>query len=124
VRLVQLGFAAGVVSVLALWLFWPLPLAALLAGFALAGAMGIVQGASFSAIPQLNPTAIGRARASGAVAQLGNLGTTTGTPILALMIAALGPAGVAAFALPLCLLGIAIHHLQAARRKRMDAAAN
>ena len=54
----------------------------LLAAFALAGAMGIVQGASFAAIPQLNHSAEDRARASGAVAQLGNLGTTTGTPLL------------------------------------------
>lgn len=123
VRLVQLGFAAGAASVLALWLVWPVPVLALLAGFALAGAMGIVQGASFSAIPQLNPAAADRARASGAVAQLGNLGTTTGTPLLALMIAGFGAAGVVAFALPLCLLGMAIHQLQARRRNRMDAPA-
>jgi predicted MFS family arabinose efflux permease len=71
----------------------------------------------------LNPAAADRARASGAVAQLGNLGTTTGTPLLALMIAGFGAAGVVAFALPLCLLGMAIHQLQARRRNRMDAPA-
>ena len=88
----------------------------LAASLVLAGAMGIVQGASFAAIPQLNHSAVDRARASGAVAQLGNLGTTTGTPVLALMIGAMGPAGVVAFALPLCLLGIAVHLLQGWRR--------
>ena len=63
----------------------------------------------------------GRGRAvagSGAVAQLGNLGTTTGTPILAVLIAAFGPAGVVGFAVPLCLGGILVHGLQARRRRR------
>jgi len=47
------------------------------------------------------------------------LGTTTGTPVLALMIGAMGPLGVVAFALPLCLLGIAVHMVQARRRARL-----
>jgi hypothetical protein len=52
------------------------------------------------------------------VTQLGNLGTTTGTPILAVLIAAFGPAGVVGFAVPLCLGGILVHGLQARRRRR------
>lgn len=116
VTLVQAGFAAGAVSVVALWLVWGQGAAMLAAALIFAGAMGIVQGASFAAIPQLNATAIDRARASGAVAQLGNLGTTTGTPILAFLIARLGEGGVAAFALPLCLAGIAMHVWLARRR--------
>jgi hypothetical protein len=52
------------------------------------------------------------------VAQLGNLGTTTGTPILAVLIAAFGPAGVVGFAVPLCLGGILVNGLQARRRRR------
>jgi len=60
----------------------------------------------------------GRSLAAGAVAQLGNLGTTTGTPILAVLIAAFGPAGVVGFAVPLCLGGILVHGLQARRRRR------
>ena len=118
VRLVQWGYALGALAAVILGLVWGQGTLVLLAAFALAGAMGIVQGASFAAIPQLNHSAEDRARASGAVAQLGNLGTTTGTPVLALMIGALGPAGVVAFALPLCLLGIAVHLLQGWRRAR------
>lgn len=116
VRMVQAGYTAGLLATLILWAGWGQGTITLLAAFALAGAMGIVQGASFAAIPQLNPTADDRARASGAVAQLGNVGTTSGTPILALLIAGMGPSGVIAFALPLCVAGIAVHALQARRR--------
>jgi nitrate/nitrite transporter NarK len=84
----------------------------------LAAALGIVQGASFAAIPVLNPRPADRAAAAGAIAQLGNLGTTTGTPLLAAMLAGMGPVGVALFAGPFCLLGIVVHHWQAARRAR------
>lgn len=116
VQLVQAGFAVGAVAAVALWLGWGQGWVMLGASLTLAAAMGIVQGASFAAIPQLNDTALDRARASGAVAQLGNLGTTTGTPLLAWLITQIGPVGVAAFALPLCVAGIAVHAMQARRR--------
>lgn len=118
VQMVQAGYAMGVLSTLMLWAGWGAGDLALIAAFLLAGAMGIVQGASFAAIPQLNHGAEDRARASGAVAQLGNLGTTTGTPLLALMLGAMGPMGLIAFCLPLCLAGITAHALQARRRAR------
>ncbi|PLL13726.1 MFS transporter [Tabrizicola sp. TH137] len=118
VQMVQAGYAAGALATLLLWAGWGQGNLALIAAFLLAGAMGIVQGASFASIPQLNPAPEDRARASGAVAQLGNVGTTTGTPLLALMIGAMGPSGLIAFCLPLCLAGIAVHALQARRRAR------
>jgi len=117
VQMVQAGYAAGLVATLLLWAAWGQGSVVLVAAFALAGAMGIVQGASFASIPELNATAEDRARASGAVAQLGNVGTTTGTPLLALMIAGMGPLGVVAFSLPLCAAGILLHAIQARRRQ-------
>ncbi len=119
IHMVQAGYALGLFAALALWAGWGQGAITLIASFALAGAMGIVQGASFAAIPQLNPGAEARAQASGAVAQLGNVGTTSGTPILAMMIAAMGPSGLIAFAVPLCLAGMAIHALQSRRRARL-----
>lgn len=116
VHLVQAGFAVGALSIATLWLVWGQAALMLIAALVFAAAMGIVQGASFASIPQLNPTPMDRARASGAVAQLGNLGTTTGTPVLAFLIARMGESGVIAFALPLCLWGIAVHVLLARRR--------
>jgi len=118
VVLVQLGFAIAFVAGVALWLGWESPVFRLAAALALAAALGIVQGASFASIPQLNASGRDRAEASGAIAQLGNLGTTTGTPILAGLIAAFGLAGLVGFILPLCAGGIVIHAWQARRRRR------
>ena len=118
VALVQIGLGAALVCVLALWLVWGQAVAVVLVSLALAGALGLVQGASFNVIPQLNASAEHRAQAAGALAQMGNLGTTTGTPILAAMIATLGINGVALFALPLCALGILVHAWLKTRRAR------
>ncbi len=118
VHLVQGGFAVALVGALLMGLCWDWPALRLTGALGLAAALGIVQGASFAAIPQLNATPQDRSMASGAVAQLGNLGTTTGTPILALLVSSYGVAGIVGFAVPLCLGGMAVHALQAARRRR------
>jgi DHA1 family inner membrane transport protein len=99
-----------------LWAFWGQGAGMVAGGFLLSGALGIVQGASFASIPELNATPEDRARAAGAVAQLGNLGTTTGTPVLAALLAATGPPALAIAAIILCGVGIAVHRLQARRR--------
>jgi DHA1 family inner membrane transport protein len=117
VRLVQLGFAVALVAAVALGPVWQAPGLRLGAVLLLSAALGIVQGASFASIPQLNASEGDRSLAAGAVAQLGNLGTTTGTPVLAALIGAFGAAGVAGFAVPLCLGGIVLHSLQARRRR-------
>ena len=116
VRVVQAGFGVVVVAAMGLWAFWGVGVAE--AGFAclLSAAMGIAQGASFAAIPQLNATAPDRAMAAGAIAQLGNLGTTTGTPMLALIVAQAGVTGLALFLVAFSLLGIVLHQVQARRR--------
>lgn len=116
VRLVQAGYAVAVPGFLILWAFWGQGAGMVAGGFLLSGALGIVQGASFASIPELNASAQDRARAAGAVAQLGNLGTTTGTPVLAALLASAGPAGLTVAAVVLCAVGIAIHALQRARR--------
>jgi DHA1 family inner membrane transport protein len=116
VRLVQLGYAAAIPGFLLLWAAWGDGTGMVVAGFWLSAALGIVQGASFASIPELNATPEARARAAGAVAQLGNLGTTTGTPVLAALLAVSGPPGLALAATALCILGIGAHQLQARRR--------
>ncbi|WP_022703483.1 MFS transporter [Pseudorhodobacter ferrugineus] len=116
IRMVQAGFAISVIATLCLWAFWGHDGAMIAAALTLAAMLGIVQGASFAAIAQLNPTADGRARAAGAIAQLGNLGTTTGTPLLAALIAGQGVSGMALFVLIPSVLGIAFHQIQAHRR--------
>jgi len=45
-------------------------------------ALGLMQGASFAAIPELNARPADQALANGALAQTGNMGNTLGTPVL------------------------------------------
>jgi hypothetical protein len=116
VRLVQWGYGAAIPGFLILWAFWGQGAGMVAGGFVLSAALGIVQGASFASIPELNASADDRARAAGAVAQLGNLGTTTGTPVLAALLATAGPPALAVAAVVLCCCGIAVHSLQRARR--------
>ncbi len=116
VQLVQAGFAGAVLSGAALWLCWPDPFSAMAASFGIAAALGVVQGASFAAIPQLNQSLQDRTRAAGALAQLGNLGTTTGTPMLVYLMFHFGISGFAAFVVVFSGLGIAVHQLQTMRR--------
>ncbi len=117
VQLVQGGFALGIAGSLALRVFWGQGALEATAALAVAAAVGIVQGASFAALAQLNPRAEDRALGSGAIAQLGNLGTTAGTPLLALILAKLGVNGMTVFLVVFFALGIGIHALQARRRR-------
>ena len=87
IRVVLLGFALAA----GLALLLPLAPHSATPAIALFAALGLVQGASFTAIAQLNQTAESRALANGALAQMGNLGNMLGTP---LMLAVLGLTGV------------------------------
>jgi hypothetical protein len=115
-RLVQAGFAGAMISGLALWLLWG-GSAALLGAWGIAACLGIVQGASFAAVPQLNPDPADQGRAAGAIAQLGNLGTTTGTPLLAWLILGQGVTGLVLFVLLPSFLGLLLHQWLARRRQ-------
>jgi MFS transporter, DHA1 family, inner membrane transport protein len=118
VRVVQIGFAAAVGFSGLLWVVWQAPGLTVLAAFGVAAGLGLVQSASFAAIPQLNATADARARASGAIAQLGNVGTTSGTPLLVWLMSVAGVTGLALFLAGFSALGIFLHGLQARRRLR------
>jgi DHA1 family inner membrane transport protein len=48
--------------------------------------LGLIQGGSFAAVPELNKTAQDQALSNGVMAQMGNLGNTLGTPILLLVL--------------------------------------
>ncbi|MEM1360327.1 MAG: MFS transporter [Pseudomonadota bacterium] len=50
-------------------------------------AIGLVQSASFAAVPELNDTTEARAYANGGLAQMGNLGNASGTPVLLFILA-------------------------------------
>lgn len=102
---VCLGFALSAVALVWLWLIPGGPVAC----FALAGAMGLIQGATFAAVPQLNADADTQAQANGAMAQMGNLGNTMGTPVMAAALAVMGYAALPVLAGCAMLIGLALH---------------
>ena len=69
---------------------------------------GMAGGAAFSLIPYLSQETLVQSRANGAVAQMGNLGSTVGPPVFAALLAAWGMAGLALMVLGLAVLGIGV----------------
>jgi MFS transporter, DHA1 family, inner membrane transport protein len=116
VLIVQGGFALAALAAIIMWLGWGNATVAVCGALLLSAAVGLVQSASFASIGQLNEAAQDQARAAGAIAQLGNLGTFLGTPILAALIVNYSIDGVAAFAFLLSLGGIAMHAWLKVRR--------
>jgi predicted MFS family arabinose efflux permease len=114
VQVVMAGFA--LVALALLWLM-AAP-GGTLAVLALAAALGLVQGASFAAVPELNADPADQARANGAMAQMGNVGNTIGTPALAAMLAGAGYAGMMGAAILVTLAGLATHLALARARAR------
>lgn len=114
VRIIRAGFAASLGFALILWWDpsqgWPY--------LAMAAAMGLVQGASFALVPVLNAAPRAQAQANGAIAQMGNVGTTLGTPVLAALTLSFGINGFLAFAVTLFTAGFVVHGIMARRRSR------
>lgn len=79
VQVVMIGFALSALCMIWLWL---VP-AGVLGCLTLAGVLGLIQGASFASVPELNSTLTEQSQANGAMAQMGNLGNTLGTPMMA-----------------------------------------
>jgi DHA1 family inner membrane transport protein len=104
-RVIIIGFAAAIAIVVLLALD---PDNALLC-IVLFAALGLVQGASFAAVPQLNDQAQTQAYANGALAQMGNVGNTCGTPLLLAILVSVGFGGAIAFLVLCYALGIAVH---------------
>lgn len=117
VRTAQAGFLVAAVAALA----WAgsggmLQIAAALL---ISVGLGFAQGASFAAIPELNPKPGDRAKAAGAIAQLGNVGTTLGTPLLVILVDRLGAVAISLYVVPLSILGFVVHIWLARRRARL-----
>ena len=114
VRLVQLGFLFCAAAMLWLLVRPGDPLACL----ALAAAFGLVQGASFASVPQLNLRASDQSEANGAMSQAGNLGNAIGTPLMVAVIAQGGYSGLVLTVTVLFLGGALVHQLLGSVRAR------
>jgi predicted MFS family arabinose efflux permease len=70
--------------------------------------LSLLPGAILPMAPRLNADAPAQARAFGAIAQTGNIGSALGPPIFASSAAALGPVGLLLPAAALCVVGAAL----------------
>nr|WP_315188647.1 MFS transporter [uncultured Albidiferax sp.] len=118
--LVPLAFAgvaaAGLALGVCLWQGFAIAPVALL----LMALVGLAGGAAFALVPYLSDAPPVQARATGAVAQMGNLGSTLGPPVFAYAIASMGPLGLVLPLLVFALAGLSLaawglrqHHRQA-----------
>ncbi|MFK7853896.1 MAG: MFS transporter [Granulosicoccus sp.] len=113
VTVVCLGFTLSffLASLLLFIPVTPLPCIALFAS------LGLVQGASFAAVPQLNKKPSEQTLANGALAQAGNIGNFCGTPLLLWSLSAGGLAAMIALVMACYVAAIGIHlHLFFRRR--------
>ena len=109
---ILVGFAIAAICSGAL-ILWPGgPALPLLIGVGL----GLVQGATFAAVPHLNTAPAYRALANGGLAQMGNLGNTIGTPLMLAILTSAGQ-GVMLLVLALLLAAGALAHLAFARMR-------
>jgi len=119
ISVVILGFALGLIVVQFLWfdtyIVWVC--------VALIGVLGLVQSASFAAIPQLNFDARTQALSNGAMAQMGNLGNTIGTPILLALVSGYGVTG-AIWGVSLCYACAIVVHMAMKWRRGKNVEAN
>ncbi|WP_166418363.1 MFS transporter [Cochlodiniinecator piscidefendens] len=78
VHIVILGFVLAILVLSSIYIGAPIAVIAI----TLFAVLGLVQGASFASVPQLNTTIEDQALSNGVMAQMGNLGNLLGTPML------------------------------------------
>jgi len=83
--------------------------------YLLAFGLGIVPAACFAAIPSLNPSASDRSRAAGALSQMGNIGTTLGTPVFAFTMLSAGMSGLWVVIMGACAVGLGLIYWMTAK---------
>lgn len=114
VSVIIAGFAIAIVLVVVFllvgpsaWLF-----------IALFAALGLAQGASFAAVPQLNANLPDRALANGGIAQTGNIGNALGTPALLAVMSTGAATGLPALLITCYAAAIVVHLAMARNRGR------
>ncbi len=113
VSVVNLGFMLGIATIIALFLGAPLTFGSI----ALFAVLGLVQGGSFAAVPELNDTTEAQALSYGAMAQMGNAGNLLGTPVLLAILLGVDEAGMFVAVAAFYSIAIIAHLLLARRRK-------
>ena len=107
VATIQLGYVLGILVLGGMLVGLPLGVSAVV----LFAVIGLVQGASFAAVPELNMDLADRARANGAIAQMGNIGNLLGTPVLLGVLGVAGESGVLISVAAFYAMAIIVHAL-------------
>lgn len=115
IQIVNVGFIAAISFAL---LFLVIPGKAN-AGILLFAAMGLIQGASFAAVPQLIKSTSNQALAYGAMAQTGNIGNLCGTPLLLFLHNSGGIKTMITFVVA-CYIAAIVFHIALSRRRNPD----
>lgn len=116
VSVIVAGFATAIVLVLVFLLTGPVSWLFI----ALFACLGLVQGASFAAVPQLNLSLEHRALANGGIAQTGNIGNALGTPALLAVVATGADTGLPALLIGCYAAAITVHLALARSRASQD----
>lgn len=114
VVVINLGFGLGILTISALFFGASLPVVCI----ALFAVLGLVQGGSFAAVPQLNASAEAQALSYGAMAQMGNGGNLLGTPLLLAILLRTDEAAMLAVVIGIYGTAIAFHLWFASRRRQ------
>ncbi|MGP1398026.1 MAG: MFS transporter [Inquilinaceae bacterium] len=117
VTVIVLGFGCAIGTIGLFFLGLAVPYVCI----GLFGILGLIQGASFAAVPQLNAGQEERALANGAMAQMGNLGNLLGTPLLLWILGLVGLSGLLITVAGVYGIGGLTHLIMARRRKTADA---
>jgi MFS transporter, DHA1 family, inner membrane transport protein len=113
VSIVMLGFALSSVFTV----FLGLTELSVWIAVALFAVLGLVQGATFAAVPALNADPRDQALAYGGLAQMGNLGNLVGTVILLALVDRFGNTGLVTFGFTSFLAGLFVHASMKVRRQ-------
>ena len=116
VHIVLVGFVLAIAAIMLIWLRVDVTQVAIL----LFAVLGLVQGGSFAAVPQLNKDVESQARANGAMAQMGNLGNTLGTPVCLAILSFAGLNGLIVTIIGFYVIGVTVHLVQAKRRRSAE----
>ena len=114
VTVAQIGFAGGIAAALWMAVFGVSTELAV----AIFVVMGLLQSAGFALVPELNKDPQDQALAMGGIAQMGNLGTMSGTPILLFLLSLMGTGAIPLFLALIFAGGLTAHAIAKRLRDR------
>ena len=113
IMVTMLGFVSGIAVVIWALLGGDI----VLVGITLFAVLGLVQGATFAAIPELNSDMTSQALSYGVMAQTGNIGNLVGTPVLLVVLGYGGQAAMFAAVVAAYVLALFAHGILQQRRR-------